>query len=287
MRTRKKIALVSVIMTAVCILAAFVPVVSAHADTITSEDNSISDPKEITPVVLDDACDIEKMEPAYSMNDITLKENMGYQEYRYLSFDLMEDSWVYMSGGFSLNSHDGASVHVDIYGSSAYTRKIGEYGWGYWEYEKKFCGFLKKGTYYMEIKAKQSNYGDYTGNVDLYAARIPVSKVFTITQKLSKGKKSVKVTLNNRLAGYMKYVQYKEGKIGSSRIYSENTWIYMSSGFYLNSDAATLLKNKNDRYSFTVKKNGKYTIMVTDSEGSRCQKVVSVKGIRKNAKKRK
>ena len=54
----------------------------------------------------------------------------------------------------------------------------------------------------------------------------------------------------------------------------------------MNSDEATLLKNRNDRYSFSVRKNGKYTMLVTDTNGSRYQKVVKVKGIRKNSRKK-
>ena len=63
------------------------------------------------------------------------------------------------------------------------------------------------------MKAKQSNYDDYTGNIDLYVARIPVSKVFAITQKPAKNGRLVKVNMVNRLADYMNYVQYKRGKV--------------------------------------------------------------------------
>ena len=274
----------AVAMIAVFSLTAFLPVISAKADTMEIKSGVVTE--KITPVLLEDAIEIEKMEPTYSMTDLTLVENKGYQEFRYLSFDVPEDSWVYMSGGFSLNNHDGASVHVDIYGNASYTRKVGEYGWGYWESDRNFYGFLKKGTYYLEMKAEQSNYDDYTGNIDLYVARIPVSKVFSITQKPAKDGKSVKVTLENRLAGYMYYVQYQKGKIGVSRINSRNTWTYTTAGFFVNSDEATLLKNRNDRYSFSVKKNGNYTMLVTDTNGSRYQKVVKVKGIRKNSRKK-
>lgn len=284
MRTKKILLICAVIMSAVFIITANSLALSAKAADYTQAQADRNDPDEIMLAVLDDARYIEDMEPVYSLKNVTLQENEGYQEFRYLSFDIPEDSWVYMGGGFSLNNHDGASVHADIYGSRAYTKKTGGFGWGYYEYDKTFCGFMKKGSYCIELKAKQANYGDYTGNIDLYAARIPVSDVFHITQKLSKNKKSVRVTLDNRLADYMNYVQYKRGRIGSSRIKSQNAWIYKSSGFFLNIDAATLLKNHDDRYSFTVKKNGKYTILITDTAGSRYQKVISVRGIRKNKK---
>lgn len=285
MKALKARIFLSAIIMAGFALMAFSHITPAKASTMDSESRVVTEM--FSPVLLDDASGIEEMEPAYSMANLTLMENKGYQEFRHLSFDVSEDSWVYMSGGFSLNNHDGASVHVDIYRNGSYTRKIGEYGWGYWEYDRNFYGFLKKGTYYLEMKAKQSNYDDYTGNIDLYVARIPVSKVFAITQKPTKNGRSVKVNMVNRLADYMNYVQYKRGKVGISRIKSRDTWIYKSAGFFLNCDAANLLENRNDRYSFTVQKNGNYTILVTDTNGSRYQKVIKVCGIRKNIKKKK
>ena len=264
-------------------LMALSRITPAKASTMDSENRGVTEM--FSPVLLDNASGIEEMEPAYSMTNLTLMKNTGYQVFR-LSFDVSEDSWVYMSGGFSLNNHDGASVHVDIYRNESYTGKIGEYGWGYWENDRNFYGFLKKGTYYLEMKAKQSNYDDYTGNIDLYVARIPVSKVFAITQKPAKNGRSVKVNMVNRLADYMNYVQYKRGKVGISRINSRDTWIYKTAGYFFNCDAANLLENRNDRYSFTVQKNGNYTILVTDTNGSRYQKVIKVCGIRKNIKKK-
>lgn len=53
----------------------------------------------------------------------------------------------------------------------------------------------------------EEKYNDYVEEVDLYAARIPVSRVFDISQKLSSNKNSVRVTLTNRLDRYMKKVR--------------------------------------------------------------------------------
>lgn len=286
MQINKKSLLTAVIMSAVFAIMAVISPVTASADMV--EMNTMKNSEKITPTLLDDARDIENIEPVYSMKDLILEENEDFKDFRYLSFDLPEDSWVYLGGGFSHNNHDGAQAHVSIYSNSSYTRRVGEFGWGYWETEHIFSGFLAKGSYYIEMKAKQANNGDYTGNVDLYAARIPISKVFAVTQKTASNKKSVRVTLKNRLAGYMDYVQYKRGKIGTSRMNSHDTWVYKYSGFFMNPEAATLVKNKDDIYSFTVKKNGKYTILITDASGYRHQKVINVKGIKnKNTKKRK
>ena len=42
------------------------------------------------------------------------------------------------------------------------------------------------------------------------------------------------------------------------------------------------LTAKGDKYKFTVKKNGKYTVLIQDTDGNFYSKIVTVKGLKKS-----
>lgn len=89
---------------------------------------------------------------------------------------------------------------------------------------------------------------------------------------------------------YIEGVQYQKGNIGKAHDYDNAYWWKLVLGSWEKYSVKKgynpkLLTQKGDKYSFTVNKNGKYTILVRDKEGNRCSKVVTVKGIKTSKKK--
>ncbi len=200
----------------------------------------------------------------------------------YFCFTLDTDAWVYFSGNYSLYSHDGAGTHVDIYSDSAMSTRTGSYGWGYWEHDHEFTGFLGAGTYYAEAVTKQENYqGDFTGNVNITAAAIPAEELFDFDVKVSSDWKSANVSFEDALGSFAKNVQFRKGNVSIKNVYGRKYWKRRLMDDYYSSEPekAVLLSAGNGRYAFQAAANGCYTVMAEDISGSRYSSVVKVSGI--------
>ncbi|MBO5372783.1 MAG: hypothetical protein J6A75_08690 [Lachnospiraceae bacterium] len=199
----------------------------------------------------------------------------------YFKFTLAEDSWVKFTGSYSMNQHDGGQTHVDIYADAMLSNEKGEYGWGYWEYDEVFSGFLKAGTYYGVINTKQANYSDFVANVNVVAGAIPVSKIFDVQITTPANKKYATVVLPDVLGSSVRCVQYRSGAVNLENAYSNTYWKYhiMDDIYDGGDDNVQFINIANNSYSFKVIKNGQYTIMLMDTEGGRYSVVVSVKEI--------
>lgn len=197
-------------------------------------------------------------------------------------FTLQEDSWLYISGNYSDYSHDGAGTHVDFYYDSAMSRRAGSFGWGYWQYDNEFTGFLPQGTYYSAAVTKKENFrGDFHGNINITAAAVPVSDMFRFTIRLSKNRKNASVSISDSLGSFVKNVQYRSGYLGLEHADSRKYWKKRLMDDYYSSEPedAALIFADNGKYQFKAFSNGCYTVMVEDRSGSRYSSVVEVSGI--------
>ena len=215
--------------------------------------------------------------PAGYTARVTASENDKRGVTGYFQFALDSDSWVRLSGYYSLYSHDGAGTHVDIYSDSGLSSRIGGFGWGYWQYDKEFTGFLTKGTYYAVITTKKENYRqDFEGSVNVTAAVIPVSDIFGFRVKTAVSRKTATVFIEDALGPYAKSVQYRKGNVSLTHVNDSAFWKKrVTSG----PDDAAILSAGNGRYSFKATENGFYTVMVEDTSGSRYSSAVKVSGI--------
>ena len=192
-------------------------------------------------------------------------------------FALDSDSWVRLSGNYSLYSHDGAGTHVDIYSDSGLSSRIGGFGWGYWQYDHEFTGFLAKGTYYAVATTKKENYRqDFDGNVNIVAAAIPVPDIFGFHVKTASNQKTATVSIADALGHYAKSVQYRKGNVSPAHVYDSAFWKKRTTS---GPDDAVILSAGNGRYSFQTLENGVYTVMVEDTGGRRYSSTVKVSGI--------
>jgi hypothetical protein len=202
-------------------------------------------------------------------------------EYSYFQFSVNEESWVYFTGSMSNNKHNGGQIHVNIYSDAAMTNPVGEYGWGYWESTKEFAGILAKGTYYARVSVKFANYDSpFESDINVIAGAIPTSKLIDPKVSVAKNQAKATVTFADVLGSMAKDVQYREGNI--SKIYNESSSYWkksISSGLYTGAKDAYILQLEGDSYSFTVKKNGAYTILVSDNYGNYYSTVVKINGV--------
>jgi hypothetical protein len=201
-------------------------------------------------------------------------------ELSYFKFTLDSDSWVYFTGSFSANNHDGGQIHVNLYADAAMTNAVFDYGWGYWEYTKEYMDFLKKGTYYGRVSSRYANYDrPFVANVNVIAGAIPTSAVLDAKIKVSSDGKKATVSFADVLGEKMKNVQYRAGKVDKSYNDSWSYWKYLALSTYYGPKDAHILEAKDGRYSFTVKKNGYYTIRLKDNYDNYYSKVIKVSGI--------
>ena len=195
----------------------------------------------------------------------------------YFQFALDSDSWVQLSGNYSLYSHDGAGTHVDIFSDSGLSNRVGGFGWGYWQYDKEFTGFLTRGIYYAVVITKKENYRqDFDGNVNVIAAAIPVSDIFGFDVKTAPNRKTAAVSIADALGPYAKSVQYRKGNVSIAHVNDSAFWKKRATS---GPDDAVILSAGNGRYSFQASENGVYTVMAEDTSGSRYSSTVKVSGI--------
>lgn len=122
--------------------------------------------------------------------------------------------------------------------------------------------FLKKGTYKLwTAQEGRSNSSDdpddIIGSYTISVLSIPVSKAVKVTQKLSKDKKSVTVSITNNLGAYLAGVHCSKGKRSEDSMRDSRRWGGTGADFDPNGIALRCDANK---YKFTVKSNGYFTI---------------------------
>ena len=163
-----------------------------------------------------------------------------------------------------------------------------EQGYGSFQLKSDSWVILKKGTYYFHTKSSCQNYDTFTGNINVVAAAIPTSKLIQTGVKKNSKKTSATVSFSNVLGTHVRAVQYQKGSIGKSHNEDKKYWKqYIMSGMYsgdydlAKGKSPKFVTEKGEKYSFKVKKNGKYTIWISDDKGNIYTKVVTVKGLKK------
>lgn len=230
--------------------------------------------------------------PAMFTNSISLLEEKDESVKDYVSFTLSQDSWVIMKANASMVSseEDSHETRVDVYSDAAGSHKVMELEDVYAlprEDSRTTYSFLNKGTYYVSLVTILSNYGDFEGNINLTAAAIPCKNVINTKVKLNASKTKATVSFDDALGTYARGVQYQKGNIGKAHNKDSKYWEEYSLGYWYRYKLAKgrnpkRLTAKGDKYKFTVKKNGKYTILVQDTNGNFYSKVVTVKGLKKS-----
>ena len=202
-----------------------------------------------------------------TVEDVFIKQNDKAWHNENFQFTLPEDAWVYLSGCYTDNSHDGIQTHVKVYSDKGMTNLICEFGWGYWEYYESFSGDLGAGTYYGVISSKYANFDDFSGDIDIFAAEMPSGKHINAAVKKAKNKKTATITVLDRTgeaAGYVEYVKANVKKTSNAKPWKQAKQAAMTDG----------------KCSFKVDENGIYSIRMQDASGAWHLKRVRVKGLK-------
>ena len=278
MRNKKKIC---ILLAAAVMLGSFtLPQMPAvvKADEVTVGSDSISplgtveNPAEGNLAVSDKFPGKDNLEVLFSQKTqlksaSTLADKPKFDNY--FKFTLAEDAWVYLGSGLSLNNHDGVTVKVKLYSDAAFSKETGSYDYGYWttKSNNEFTDVLKAGTYYGHIQTNHANYGDFEGNINLKGVAIPLKNLIKTDYKVSKDKSKATVTVSTGLGELFNFAQYRNGKIGSDADKNAAYWGYRNSFSWISSGdrkAVEIKLNDNNTMKFDVKKNGYYTVRVTD-----------------------
>ena len=230
--------------------------------------------------------------PAMFTNSISLLDRTDESVKDYVSFTLSQDSWVIMKANSSMvtSKDDGHETRVDVFSDASGAHKVMELEDQYFDSEEDSritYGFLNKGTYYVSLVTIRSNYESFEGNINLTAAAIPCKKVINAKVKLNASKTKATVSFDDTLGTYARAVQYQKGTIGKAHNKDSKYWEKYEYGswYRYNLDKERNPKRltaKGDKYKFKVKKNGKYTILIQDTDGNFYSKVVNVKGLKKS-----
>lgn len=230
--------------------------------------------------------------PAMFTNSISLLNRTDESVKDYVSFTLSQDSWVIMKANSSMvtSNNDGHETRVDVYSDASGAHKVMELEDQYFTSEEDSritYGFLNKGTYYVSLVTIRSNYESFEGNINLTVAAIPCKNVINAKVKLNASKTKATVSFDDTLGTYARAVQYQKGKIGKAHNKDSKYWEKYAYGSWYRYELdkgrnPKRLTAKGDKYKFTVKKNGKYTILIQDTDGNFYSKIVTVKGLKKS-----
>ena len=187
----------------------------------------------------------------------------------YFKFTLAEDAWVYLGTGLSLNNHEGITVKVKLYSDAAFSKEVGYFEYGYWtsKANNEFTDVLKAGTYYGHLQVNHANYGDFDGNINLKGVALPLKNLIKTDYRVSKNKSKATVTVSTGLGELFNFAQFRSGKVGNDADKNATYWGRRNSYGWINSGdrkAVEIKLNDNNTMKFDVKKNGYYTVRVTD-----------------------
>lgn len=184
----------------------------------------------------------------------------------YAFFTLKKDSIVKIGGKYTaIGNNSSTSPDVIIYSNEARTVKKLEVSFYYSK-----TVYLPAGTYYIEAKDKRLlNPGV---KIDVSVCALPANKALSAVSKLDKNTSKATVTVTQALGADLENIQYIYGTYDRKDNDNYNVW---SRAGYL-TGKATELKSGN---TFTVKKNGTYTIRVITKDGTTYSIQHKVKGL--------
>lgn len=181
----------------------------------------------------------------------------------YASFTLEKDSIVKVGGKYTvIGNNFSTSPDVTIYSNEARTVKKLEVSFSYSK-----TVYLPAGTYYIEAKDKRLlNPGV---KIDVSICALPVTKALSAVSKLDKNKSKATVTVTQALGADLENIRYVYGAYDEKD--NENYRIWES----VFSDSEKVTSGN----TFTVNKNGIYTIRVITKDGTTYSIQHKVKGL--------
>lgn len=177
--------------------------------------------------------------------DWNLDENAGVSEQKsYAKFTLNKKSYVRIKMAITNREAFATQDYFRLYANAAMTTPLTDNGIDYDEGDDWFL--LEPGTYYMECGTKTYTESTSKHTTKIMIGAVPEAGAIKVTKTLSSNGKSVTISIQQKLTDKFQYLKWTEGN-------ESNSLTIAVTGEEIN--PAT--------QSFTVTKNGTYTILLT------------------------
>ena len=173
-------------------------------------------------------------------------------------------------------------VDVFLYSNEAMTREKLEFG--KYDYDPKTV-YLPSGTYYIEVTDKKKKGYAHNIKVDVSVCALPITKVLSVTSKLDKNNTKAIITVDQAFGADLECIEYIYGAYDEKDNMNKSIWKvpFFEGSNHCIKHSATELESGN---TFTVNKNGIYTIRVSTKDWTAYSTQLTIKGIGNTALKR-
>lgn len=202
---------------------------------------------------------------------------------KHSSFTLKENSIIKMGIKYT-ETEEVVYTDADVflYSNEAMTREKLEFG--KYDHEPKIV-YLPAGTYYIEVTDKKKKGYAHGIKVGVSVCALPITKVLSVTSRPNKNNTKAIITVNQAFGADLECIEYVYGAYDEKDNTNQRIWkipVFEGCDVY-SKHIATELKNGN---TFTVNKNGIYTIRVSTKDGTSYSIQHKIKGIGNTAPKR-
>ena len=176
------------------------------------------------------------------------------KQVRYGKFTISKKSYVHIKTATVNEKTWAADEFFRVYGNASMATPIMENTIDYGEGDDWLL--LEAGTYYVECGSELYQKSESTHSTKVMIGAIPADGAVKATKTLSADGKSVTITVEQKLCNEFSYLTWDEGK-------ETNETVMQVCGKDI--DPIT--------YTFTVTKNGTYTVLYTPKSGAWCEAV--------------
>ncbi len=200
--------------------------------------------EEMKVTVVDDMRDYNQVVGLSWKVDWNLNKATGVtSQTRYGKFTIPTDSYVRIQLAVENENTLAAKETFKVYGNASMAAPIVTNDIGYGSGDDYLL--LKAGTYYVECGTELYNKSESNHTVKVMIGAIPVEKAYKITKTVSKDGKSVTISVEQKFAENLRYLKWYDG---------------VKSNGYVVSVVGEAMDPSTQ--SFTVKKNGTYTVLI-------------------------
>ncbi len=177
--------------------------------------------------------------------DWNIDKNAGVSEQKsYAKFTLNKKSYVRIKMAITNREAFATQDYFRLYANASMTTPLTDNGIDYDKGDDWFL--LEPGTYYMECGTKTYMSSSSKHTTKIMIGAVPEAGAIKVTKTLSANGKSVTISVQQKLTDKFQYLKWKEGKESNSLMVS-----------------VTGEAIDPETQSFTVTKNGTYTILIT------------------------
>lgn len=224
-------------------------------------------------VTIDNLDEYDSKAPLSWSCELVSTEN-GQKVSEYTSFILEKDSIVKIGVKYTDINNGYISPDVFVYSNQAMTTK--KLSFGQYDSGTPKTVFLSAGTYYIEATDEKLTGWALDAKIDVSVCALPITKALSATSKVNTNKSKATVTVTQAFGADLNNIQYVYGAYDAKDNDNYSIWKTPITAGYYYDHIATELTSGN---TFSVKKNGTYTIRVITNDNTTYSIQYKVKGI--------